>query len=65
MKRILLIVFLLAIAAGGIIGYWAWNKYQKPVVKSDTDFYVKTGTTLNQLRAQLAGQKLIVDEATM
>ncbi|MCB0738015.1 MAG: endolytic transglycosylase MltG, partial [Bacteroidetes bacterium] len=62
MKRILLIVFLLAIAAGGIIGYWAWNKYQKPVVKSDTDFYVKTGTTLNQLRAQLAGQKLIVDE---
>lgn len=62
MKRIIWIVLLALVAIGGVVGKMAYDKYLKPLVKENTDFYIATGTTLDQLEKQLLKSDLIIDE---
>lgn len=57
MKRILFIIFLLVLAVGGFFAY----QFFKPAVsnKSDSYFYIRTGSDLATVKKDLIGQKLI------
>jgi UPF0755 protein len=66
-KKIFLSLALLLLALAGAGGYWFWKIYYKPsvhVANNDSEFlYVRTGTTMEELKQQLKETKLVEDTA--
>lgn len=66
-KKIILSIFILLLALAGAGGYWFWQIYYKPsvhVANSDSEFlYIRTGTTMEELKVQLKQSKLVEDTA--
>lgn len=65
-KKIILSFLLLIMALAAAGGYWFWKIYYKPsvhVANSTEFFYIRTGTTMPELKEQLYQTKYVEDTA--
>lgn len=68
LRRILLIVLVVGLIGGGIAGWWFYNAYYRPNVdlhgQRETYFYVRTGSTFDQMVQGLIDQHIIVNRSS-